>query len=65
MGFLSALFGRVQPVPPKLETLFALIPAAQELEACLGFKPTGFASVCFRAVEEAPFGMFSMMCAIG
>jgi hypothetical protein len=56
MGFLDTLFGRTKPVQPKLDDLFALPSAAIQLEASLGFKPTGSGSVSFRAAEGKPFG---------
>lgn len=51
MGFLDALLGRTRPVPPNLDTLFAVPPAALTLEAALGVRPTGTGSVCFRTAE--------------
>ncbi len=55
MGFLDTLLGRTKPVPPNLDTLFALPTAAITLEAAAGFKPTGVGSVCFRAAEGKAF----------
>jgi len=55
MGFLDTLFGRTKPVQPKLDDLFGLPSAAIQLEAAIGFKPTGSGSVSFRAPEGKPF----------
>jgi hypothetical protein len=55
MGFLDTLFGRTKPVQPKLDDLFGLPSAAVQLEASLGFRPTGSGSVSFRAAEGKPF----------
>ena len=55
MGFLDTLFGRTKPVQPKLDDLFGLPSAAVQLEAAMGFRPTGSGSVSFRAPEGKPF----------
>ena len=51
MGFLDALLGRTKPVPPNLDALFALPPAALTMEATFGLRPTGTGAVCFRTAE--------------
>ncbi len=51
MGFLDALLGRTKPVPPNLDKLFAVPPAALTLETTFGLRPTGTGAVCFRAAE--------------
>ena len=56
MSFFDTIFGRTKPVEPKLDDLFGLPSAAVQLEASLGFKPTGSGSVSFRAAEGKPFG---------
>jgi hypothetical protein len=55
VGFLDALLGRTKPVPPNLDSLFALPSAAITLQAGSDFKPTGIGSVCFRAAEGKAF----------
>jgi hypothetical protein len=55
MGFLDSLLGRSKPKPPNLDALFALPSAAITLEAGLGFAPTGFGSVCYRATQGGAF----------
>ena len=55
MGLLDTLLGRTKPVPPKLDSLFALPSAAITLQAATDFTPTGTGSVCFRAVEGKAF----------
>ena len=56
MGFLDTLFGRTKPVQPKLDDLFALPSAAIQLQAAMGFTPTGSGSVSFKAVAGKTFG---------
>lgn len=51
MGFLDALLGRTKPVPPNLDALFAVPPAALTLQATFDLQPTGTGAVCFRAAE--------------
>src|ERR1700741_600151 len=51
MRFPDTLSGRTKPVQPKLDDLFGLPSAAIQLEATVGFKPTGSGSVSFRAAE--------------
>jgi len=53
MGFLDVLLGRSNPVQPNLDVLFAIPPAADTLQAALGFAPTGAGGVCFKAAEGA------------
>jgi hypothetical protein len=55
MGFLDTLFGRTKPVQPKLDDLFALPSAAVQLQAALGFTPTGSGSVSFKSVAGKAF----------
>ena len=55
MGFLDAILGRSQPVPPNLDALFALPSAAITLQAECGLESTGQAGVCFKPVAEASF----------
>jgi hypothetical protein len=55
MGFLDAILGRTKAVQPKLDDLFALPSAAVQLEAAMGFRPTGSGSVCFKPVAAKPF----------
>jgi hypothetical protein len=55
MGFLDTLFGRTKPVQPKLDDLFALPSAAVQLQAAMGFTPTGSGSVSFKAVAGKTF----------
>jgi hypothetical protein len=55
MGFLDTLFGRTKPVQPKLDDLFALPSAAIQLQAAMGFTPTGSGSVSFKAVAGKTF----------
>ena len=55
MGLLDTLLGRTKPVPPKLDSLFALPSAAITLQAATDFVPTGTGSVCFRAAEGKAF----------
>jgi hypothetical protein len=56
MGFLDTLFGRTKPAQPKLDDLFALPSAAIQLQAAMGFTPTGSGSVSFKAVAGKTFG---------
>ena len=51
MGFFDALLGRSKPVKPNLDALFGLPPAALTLEAATDYRPTGVASVAYRAAE--------------
>lgn len=53
MRFLDSLLGRSRPVPPNLDALFTLPPAAETLQAALDLHPTGVGAVCFRAAEGA------------
>jgi hypothetical protein len=55
VGFLDTLLGRTKPVPPNLDTLFALPTAAITLQAATDFSPTGTGSVCFRSAEGKAF----------
>ena len=55
MGFLDTILGRTKPVQPKLDDLFALPSAAVQLEAAMGFRPTGSGSVGFKPVAAKPF----------
>jgi hypothetical protein len=49
------LFGRRTPPKANLDNLFAVPSAAIGLEAATGFRPTGVASVCYRAAEGGAF----------
>ncbi|MVU78346.1 hypothetical protein GPX89_13960 [Nocardia sp. ET3-3] len=53
MGFLDTLLGRTRPVPPNLDVLFTVPPAAYTLQAALAVHATGTGAVCFRAAEGA------------
>lgn len=55
MGLLSNLFGRTDPPKANLDNLFAVPSAAITLEVAAGFRPTGMASVCYRAAEGGAF----------
>lgn len=55
MGLLSNLFGRTDPPKANLDNLFAVPSAAITLEVAAGFRPTGVASVCYRAAEGGAF----------
>src|SRR6201996_8009231 len=55
MGFLDTILGRTKPVQPKLDDLFALPSAAVQLQAALGFTPTGSGSVSFKSVAGKTF----------
>jgi hypothetical protein len=55
MGFLDTILGRTKPVQPKLDDLFALPSAAVQLQAALGFTPTGSGSVSFKSVTGKAF----------
>lgn len=51
MRFLDVVLGRTRPVPPKLDTLFAIPGAALTLQTQLGLAATGAGAVCFKHVE--------------
>jgi hypothetical protein len=55
VGIFKSIFGRSDPPTANLDNLFAVPSAAITLEAAAGFKPTGAASVCFRAAEGGAF----------
>jgi hypothetical protein len=55
MSFLDTILGRTKPVQPKLDDLFALPGAAIQLQAAMGFVPTGSGSVSFKAVAAKTF----------
>jgi hypothetical protein len=55
MGFLDTILGRTKPVQPKLDDLFGLPSAAIQLQAAMGFTPTGSGSVAFKAVAGKTF----------
>jgi hypothetical protein len=55
MGFLDTIFGRTKPVQPKLDDLFGLPSAVIQLQAAMGFTPTGSGSVAFKAVAGKTF----------
>jgi hypothetical protein len=55
MGFFDTILGRTKPVQPKLDDLFALPSAAVQLQAALGFTPTGSGSVSFKSVAGKTF----------
>lgn len=52
-GFLDALLGRIKPVKPNLDVLFAIPSAVYSLRAALGLAPTGVGAVCYKAAEGA------------
>ncbi|MDQ6688291.1 MAG: hypothetical protein M3Z50_11900 [Actinomycetota bacterium] len=51
MGLWDALRGRNHVRTANLDALFALPTAAITLQTALGFDPTGWGSVCYRAAE--------------
>ncbi|MFX0577790.1 PspA-associated protein PspAB [Nocardia nepalensis] len=53
MGFFDALLGRTVPVPPNLDVLFTIPPAAYTLQAAIDVQPTGIGAVCFKQAEGA------------
>jgi hypothetical protein len=55
VGLLSNLFGRTGPPKANLDNLFAVPSAAITLEVAADFRPTGVASVCYRAAEGGAF----------
>jgi PspA associated protein B len=55
VGLLANLFGRSGPPKANLDNLFAVPSAAITLEVAAGFRPTGVASVCYRAAEGGAF----------
>jgi hypothetical protein len=55
MGLLDAFLGRSKPRGPNLDAVFALPNAALTLQLGGGYRPTGFASVCYREAEGADF----------
>jgi PspAB-like protein len=55
VGFFNNLFGRSDPPKANLDNLFAVPSAAITLEVAAGFRPTGVASVCYRAAEGGAF----------
>ena len=55
MGFLKNLLGHSPPPRANLDNLFAVPSAAITLEVSAGFRPTGVASVCYRAAEGGAF----------
>jgi hypothetical protein len=55
MGFFDTILGRTKPVQPKLDDLFGLPSAVLQLEAAMGFTPTGSGSVAFKAVAGKTF----------
>ena len=55
MGILKSIFGRSDPPKANLDNLFAVPSAAITLEAAVGLRPAGVASVCFRAAEGGAF----------
>lgn len=55
MGLLKNIFGRSEPPSANLDNLFAVPSAAITLDVSAGFKPTGMASVCYRAAEGGAF----------
>ena len=55
MGLWDVIAGRRRPKAPQLDSLFAVPSAAITLETSLGLKPTGQASVCYRAASGHAF----------
>jgi hypothetical protein len=55
LGIFKNIFGRSDPPKANLDNLFAVPSAAITLEASIGLKPTGVASVCFREAEGGAF----------
>jgi hypothetical protein len=55
VGLLKNLFGRADVPKANLDNLFAVPSAAITLEVGAGFRPTGVASVCYRAAEGGAF----------
>src|ERR1700759_3972166 len=55
MGSRDTILGRTKPVQPKLDDLFALPSAAVQLQAALGFTPTGSGSVRLKAPKGQAF----------
>ena len=55
MGLTDILFGRKRLEPPKLEKLFALSSAQVSLEAELGLRSAGVASVVFKPLSAGEF----------
>lgn len=55
MGFWDVISGRSRPKPPQLDALFLVPSAAVTLETSLGLRPTGTASVCYRAATGNAF----------
>jgi hypothetical protein len=55
VGIFKSIFGRSDPPAANLDNLFAVPSAAITLEAAVALRPTGVASVCFRAAEGGAF----------
>jgi hypothetical protein len=55
LGIFQNIFGRSDPPKANLDNLFAVPSAAITLEAAMGLRPSGVASVCFRAAEGSAF----------
>jgi hypothetical protein len=55
LGIFKSVFGRSDPPKANLDNLFAVASAAITLEAEVGLRPSGVASVCFRAAEGGAF----------
>jgi hypothetical protein len=55
VGLWQSLLGRSRPKPARLDSLFAVPTAALTVESALGLRPTGSASVCFRAATGPAF----------
>ena len=55
MGIFKNVFGRSDPPKANLDNLFAVPSAAITLEAEVGLRPSGVASVCYRAAEGGAF----------
>ena len=55
MKLFRNVFGRSDPPKANLDNLFAIPSAAITLEVATGSKPTGAASVCYRAAEGGAF----------
>jgi len=55
LGIFKSIFGRSDPPTANLDNLFAVPSAAITLEAEVGLRATGVASVCFRAAEGSAF----------
>ncbi|GAA4721873.1 PspA-associated protein PspAB [Nocardioides conyzicola] len=55
MGLWDVIAGRSRPKAPQLDALFLVPSAAVTLETTLALRPTGTASVCYRAATGQAF----------